>query len=791
MTPRPVLGGDPAVVAAQTASVSHGRRATPAPTTPAPASGREGGDAARPDLRSRAAVPDVEGVAERDGVRLAYAVHGTAHDAAVPTVVLVPTWSIVPSRFWKAQVGYLARHFRVVTFDGRGSGASSRPAGAEAYTDAEYAADLVAVLDATSTAAAVLVSLSCGAAWSVHVAARHPERVLGMVAIAPSCGLDVPTPGRDEVPWDRPLDTTEGWAKYNKHHWLGGGYDDFVEFFFGRMFHEPHSTKQVEDCVAWAHEITPQVLADTTAGRLGCDGAVCESIVPLARAVTCPVLVVHGSEDRIRPLPFGERLAELTRGSLVVLDGAGHGPPARDPVKVNHLLREFVERVAGPSGAPVLDPLPVPSAAPASDPATAAAPAAGLASRTTWTRALRRPRRVLYLSSPIGLGHAQRDVAVAAALRERHPDVQVDWLAQHPVTRVLAQHGERVHPASVWLRNESGHVEHEAGEHDLHAFQAIRRMDEILVHNFMVFADVVAAGEHDLVVGDEAWEVDHFLHENPELKRFAFAWMTDFVGWLPMPDGGPREAALTADYNAEMIEHRARFGRVRDRSVLVGSLDDVVDEPFGPGMPSVRAWTAENFSCAGYVTGFDPGAAARDADRVRASYGVRDDERLCVVTVGGSGVGAPLLHRVLDAVPAARALAPDLRFVVVAGPRIDPASLPTPPGATVVGYVPDLYRLSAACDVAVVQGGLTTCMELTALRKPFVYVPLRHHFEQNIHVRARLDRYEAGRHLAYEDALDPDGLAEAIAKEVGREVAYRPVETDGAARAADLLADLV
>ncbi|MDC7120206.1 alpha/beta fold hydrolase [Cellulomonas fimi] len=767
---RPAAGGGPAsTTSAETAALGGG-----APSSALP----------RGHHPSRSAAPDVEGVATRGDVRIAWAVYGDHHDASVPTVVLVPTWSIVPSRFWKLQVGYLARHFRVVTFDGRGSGASSRPVGAAAYTDAEYAADLLAVLDATSTSAPVLVTLSCGAAWAVHHAARHPSRVSGIVAIAPSCGLDVATPGRDEVPWDRPLDTTHGWAKYNKHYWLGGGYDDFVDFFFRRMFPEPHSTKQIEDCVGWAHEITPQVLADTTAGRLGCDGAVCESIVPLTQAVTCPVLVVHGSDDRIRPLAFGERLAELTRGSLVVLDGAGHGPPARDPVKTNHLIRSFVERVAGPSGAPRVEGPEV-----VADASLSAS--SGVTARRTWTRARNRPRRVLYLSSPIGLGHAQRDVAIAAALRERRPDLQIDWLAQHPVTRVLAQHGERVHPASAWLRNESGHVEHEAGEHDLHAFQAIRRMDEILVSNFMVFSDVVESGAYDLVVGDEAWDVDYFLHENPELKRFAFAWMTDFVGWLPMPDGGAHEAALTADYNADMIEQRARFARVRDRSVFVGSLDDVVDQPFGPDLPSIRSWTADNFSFAGYVTGFDPAAAAAEAPAVRASLGVAPDERLCVVTVGGSGVGGPMLQRVLDAVPAARSLAPDLRFVVVAGPRIDPASLPAPDGATVLGYVPDLYRLSAACDVAVVQGGLTTCMELTALRKPFVYVPLRHHFEQTFHVRARLDRYEAGRHLPYEEAVDPDGLAEAIAKEAGREVTYRPVETDGAARAADLLADLV
>ena len=106
-------------------------------------------------------------------------------------------------------------------------------------------------------------------------------------------------------------------------------------------------------------------------------------------------------------------------------------------------------------------------------------------------------------------------------------------------------------------------------------------------------------------------------------------------------------------------------------------------------------------------------------------------------------------------------------------------------------FVPQLYRHLAACDLAVVQGGLTTCMELTANRRPFLYVPLRHHFEQNFHVRHRLDRYGAGRHLPYEQAADPDALAAAIAAEIDRQVDYRPVATDGAARAARLLADLL
>ncbi|WP_214466274.1 glycosyltransferase [Microbacterium flavescens] len=408
----------------------------------------------------------------------------------------------------------------------------------------------------------------------------------------------------------------------------------------------------------------------------------------------------------------------------------------------------------------------------------------------TWVRAQRRPRRALFLSSPIGLGHARRDVAIAQELRRLHPDLQIDWLAQHPVTRVLADAGETVHPASAFLANESAHIEDESADHDLHAFQAIRRMDEILVNNFMVFNDVVDDTYYDLVIGDEAWDVDYFLHENPELKRFAFAWMTDFVGWLPMPQGGDAEAALTADYNAEMLEQRARYRRMRDRSIFVGNPDDVVDESFGEGLPGIREWTQTHFDFAGYVTGFEPPSAEQRAD-ARRRLGVGQDELLCVVTVGGSGVGRALLRRVMDAIPLVRRLRPELRFLVVTGPRIDPAELPRRRGASVRGFVPDLYLALAACDVAVVQGGLTTCMELTAAHRPFVYVPLENHFEQNLHVRRRLDNYGAGRCVRYAEASDPDVLAAAIVDEIARDVAYRPVETDGAERAAAMLAELI
>jgi len=699
--------------------------------------------------QSRARYPDEDGYVERDGVRIFWERYGEGER----TVLLLPTWSIVHSRFWKFQIAYLARHCRVVTFDGRGNGRSDRPVGAAANSNDEFAADALAVMDATGTDRATLVTLSCGALWGTILAAHHPERVDGIVYMGPAVRLAPGYPERD-VPFDEPLDTDEGWAKYNSFYWKRD-YPGFLEFFFAKCFNEPHSTKQIEDAIAWALETTPETLADTTRGIAFPRE---EDFGEMCARVHCPVLVIHGDADQVRPLRQGQALAEATGGELVTLEGAGHIPNGRDPVKINLLLRDFICPPRPPH---------------------------------RWRRAACRPKRVLYLSSPIGLGHARRDVAIADELRKRHPGLEIDWLAQHPVTEVLAAHGERIHPASAELAGESPHIQSEASEHELNVFGAFRRMDEILGSNFMVFEDLVREERYDLWIGDEAWELDYFLHENPELKTSPYAWLSDFVGWLPMPEGGEREVALTADYNADMIEQITRYPRVRDLSLFVGDPEDVVSERFGDGLPPIREWTEQHFRFTGYITGFDPATVA-DRESLRDALGYGADERVCIATVGGSGVGEDLLRRVIASFPAAKRLVPGLRMVVVAGPRIDPdtLSVAVDDGLEIRPYVHELYRHLAACDLAIVQGGLTTTMELTANRRPFIYFPLARHFEQNLHVRHRLERYRAGRRMVYRDS-PPGAIAAAIAEEIDRPVDYLPVATDGAERAAGLIADLL
>ncbi len=703
----------------------------------------------------RAREPEQVGTIDRDGVTIGYEVFGDGPT----TVMFPPVDTIVDSRVWKGQVPYLSRRFRVVTVDPRGNGRSDRPTDPAAYDDVVQVDDAIAVLDELGIERAVLVSV-CYTAWlALLTASLHPDRVQGVVAIAPYCPDDTsPLPVRAAAAahFDDELPTYDGWAKYNRHHWLAD-WPDFAEFFFDQLCVEPHSSKVLEDAVEYALGTSGEVmLAAEDAAEYASTPAQAEQVL---RGVRCPVLVVHGTEDRCQPTGRFDTVARLTGAERLVMEGSGHLPMGRDPVTVTKAITAFVDRVADVPRAP-----------------------------RRWARASSRRPRVLYLSSPIGLGHVRRDLAIADALREQRPDLEVQWLTQSPVAEFLEKQGELVHPASRLLASESGHFESEAGEHDLHAFAAVRRMDEVLVNNFLVFDDLVEREQFDLWVGDEAWDLDHFLHENPELKRAPFAWMTDFVGWLPLPDGGEREAFLTSDWNAEMVEHVARYPSLRDRSVFVGDPADVVDVPLGPGLPTARAWTEEHFEFAGYVMGERPDPADRAGLRRRLGYA--DGDVVCVVSVGGSGVGGHLLRRVVAAYPEARRRIPGLRMVVATGPRIDPASLDAPDGVEVHGFLPDVDLHHAACDVAVVQGGLSTTMELTASGRPFLYFPLGHHFEQQVHVRHRLERHGAGRAMDYRDA-DPSRIADALVDELRRPTDYLPVPPGGAQRAAGLLADLI
>ena len=397
-------------------------------------------------------------------------------------------------RVYKAQLPYFSERFRCITYDPRGNGRSDRPAEVAAYSLNHYVADALSVMDATATERAILVGLSFGGMLACVLAAHHPERVKAAILVGTSASIGPGYPYMTPQHFAAKPELSEGWDKYNRGHLLAN-YPDFAQHFVSHICSDPHSTKQIEDGLEWANDTDGAVLAKTVeARRIPPSFDVGEAMY---RKIQCPMLVIHGDDDLIQPHARGKLVAELTEAEFVTIPGGGHNLLGRFPAKCNGLIVDFLERRLG---------LPAPR-----------------------RRARRRTaKKALYLSSPIGLGHGRRDIAVTRELRKLHPDLRVEWLAQDPVTRLLDASGERVHPLSSRLASETRHIELESGEHELNAFQAIRRMDEVLIANFMIFQDAVEEGRYDLVIADEAWDIDHHWHEHPELKRAPLAWFTRF-----------------------------------------------------------------------------------------------------------------------------------------------------------------------------------------------------------------------------------------------------------------------
>ena len=324
---------------------------------------------------TRARYPDDAGYAERDGVRLFWEVYGSGD----PTVLFVTPGPVAQSRLWKGQVPYLSRHARVLTFDGRGCGRSDRPDGVDAYRSEEMARDVLAVMDASDTGRAMVVTFSGGSRWTLWLLANHPERFAGGVFIGPYLPLTrwqpVETMRRtfgeprrsrralrmvvDTVAalprsvrspsyrrFARSVSLSEGVDMYNGPSWLRDQ-RAYVEWLMGTLnFAEPHSTRQIEDGIEWAMEADARTLVDWWQALDIVDDALLrdrEQVLGCCERVRCPVLVIQGERDLAVPPEWGEALARATGGRFLTVAGCGHVPQARKPVAVNLALREFLE----------------------------------------------------------------------------------------------------------------------------------------------------------------------------------------------------------------------------------------------------------------------------------------------------------------------------------------------------------------------------------------------------------------------------------------------------------------
>jgi len=471
--------------------------------------------------------------------------------------------------------------------------------------------------------------------------------------------------------------------------------------------------------------------------------------------IDIPSLIVHGEKDKVIHPDASQYLHKKIAGSsLLLIPDSGHIFAHTWP-QVSMQILTFLK------------------------PGT---PSPSLPSQKT------RGHKILWISSPIGLGHVKRDLAIVNEMRARIPDLTIHWLCVDPVRSYLKAMGETIHPMSDLLMDESKHFESNATAYALNATEAYWDMDQILNNNFMVFTDAVRFDGYDLVVGDESWEVAEYLHYNPSLKTSRFVFLTDFIGMSNVSEDKTKQAHV-ANANGTWVEMRKMNPTASDLSIFIGEPEDIPDRPFGEGLPNIREWTKNLFSFSGYTLPFEP----RDYSNrqlIRRDLGFSPEDNVLLVAVGGTSVGRPLIEKCLESQADLREIIPKIRSIFLCGPRIDSQSFGHADGVEFLSFVSDPMKLYAACDLAVIQGGLSTAMELTALERPFLYFPLKDHFEQQNYVDYRLKNYNAGVRMDF-DHTSVSQLAEAIAAHIGVSVIYKPVSADGANKAASMISDLL
>jgi UDP-N-acetylglucosamine:LPS N-acetylglucosamine transferase len=389
--------------------------------------------------------------------------------------------------------------------------------------------------------------------------------------------------------------------------------------------------------------------------------------------------------------------------------------------------------------------------------------------------------RVLFVSGSIGLGHVWRDIAIARAIRKQNPDVEIEWLADPSSGKVLKDIGEKFVPNVEMPRYGNDLIESEADGYSLNLTSWYIKDMKGFGQNYEIFKEALAKENFDLVVGDEFYDIVTEIGRDKGYKGPPMVAIWDFLGFDAV-SMSPKERLFVRIMNKSWTKPNPRFNI--KKLIMIGELEDVPDKPLGLGLPSRRSYTKSNFECVGYVFPFDPNNFL-DKRRARQELGY-GEEPLIIASAGGTAIGRPLLDLCCSSYPLMKKKIPNLRMVVVAGPRMNPESIKKADGVEVRGYVPELYKHFAASDFSISMGGGTTTLELTALRIPFAFFPLEKHFEQELLIADRCKRIGAGINMKFSKTT-PEMLADVATQNIGKKVTYPPIRTDGAENAGKVI----
>ncbi len=392
-------------------------------------------------------------------------------------------------------------------------------------------------------------------------------------------------------------------------------------------------------------------------------------------------------------------------------------------------------------------------------------------------------KRILFISGSLGLGHIGRDLKIAEELRKSNPDIQISWLADYPATTVLKEANEWLLPEAELITHGNKKLESKAKNHQANLTRWVMNMRKDWSENAKIVIEIIQREKFDLVIGDETYDLVIELLKDQNLKQFLFVIIYDFLG-LDRVTNNPIDVITTYYTNRLWTKVITNKPKVYDKTIFVGEAEDIQDKNFGFLLPNRREIAEKYFDFVGYILNFDP-KNYMEKDKIREKLGYSKDP-LAVCSIGGTSAGKELLDLAIKAVPIVQKEIPKFQMLLVLGPDVPLDYVKPVDGVTVTGYLPNLYKHLAAADLAIVTGGGTITLELTALQKPFLYFPLENHFEQEIAVSQRCERHMAGIKMSFSKTT-PRILAEKIVKNIGKEVRYANIPVDGARKVAEII----
>ena len=372
-------------------------------------------------------------------------------------------------------------------------------------------------------------------------------------------------------------------------------------------------------------------------------------------------------------------------------------------------------------------------------------------------------------------------------LRKSNPDVEIFWLADSPATNVLKKAGEKLLRETELLTHGNKELESAAKNHGANLTRWVMNMRKNWSKNAKVVIELIHRENFDLVIGDETYDLLIGLFQDPSLKQFPFIIIFDFLG-MDRVTSSPIDALITYITNRMWSKALTHEPPICDKCIFVGEIEDIQDKKFGLLLPNRRVLAKKYLDFVGYILNFDSKDYMNKAKiRETLDYGKAP---LAICSIGGTSAGKELVDLSMKAVPIIQKVIPDFEMMMVLGPEVPVDSVKAVKGVTVVGYLPELFKHLAAADIAIVTGGGTVTLELTALQKPFLYFPLENHFEQEIAVASRCKRHNAGIRMRYSQTT-PAMLAREVVNNIGKKVQYANVPPDGAQKAAKLISDFL